>query len=115
MITPNFTPPPDADSQAISEGNQYSSKQTLDLKRDAAIGDHRRSQGLKSHAYRGTVLILWVIMIAIALAVAVLAWHVLTAEGCRYLKPEEVGELKQVLVALLVSGLLADNARRLLN
>lgn len=109
-----FTPPPkDTDDKAESESAYLG--QNRDLDREAAVADHNRSQGIKRHVYWGTVAIIWAVMLAALGGVVALSWHMLAPGGCRWLSEPELGNLRTLLGVFLVSGLLADNARRLLS
>lgn len=103
----------DADAGASNESALLEQGRNLD--REAAVADHSRSQGLKSAAYHGTVLILWAMMLAILAGIVALAWHTLAPSEYRWLSAAELQDLKTLLGVFLVSGLLADNARRLLS
>lgn len=82
---------------------------------DAEGHDHRRSESVKSWAARGivgTVLALSVVTISSVLTVA---FHALLPARFHYLDPQQLETLKTFLAVMLVSSLLSDYARRLID
>jgi len=82
---------------------------------DSEGREHRRSESVKSWAARGivgTVLALSVVTISSVLTVA---FHALLPARFHYLDPQQLETLKTFLAVMLVSSLLSDYARRLID
>lgn len=107
-----FPAPPDAasDDKALKESVQF--QEGLD--NDAARREHSRSQGVKNIAYCGLVACISIFAFATAWGIAALAWHTLMPEDWSYLSEKQLSQIKGFLGVVLVSGLLADYARKLL-
>ena len=98
------------DDKAVAESNQFQKG----LDQDAASKEHTRSQKLKNCMYFGLAVCLVLFLLSTGIAIAAVAFDALSPEEFHYLSRDQVSTLKSFLGVVLVSGLMADYARKLL-
>lgn len=84
------------------------------LKKEAAKKDHERSQRTKTAASMGITVCIFFFCLAVAWSIGVLSFHYLFPEEWRYLSTDQISKIQGFLGVALLSGLLADYAKKLM-
>lgn len=101
------------DSLALEEEKRL--KKDRDLEKEEAEQDFDLKQSAKT-VLVGTIILL-IFILGLALAAGIIVWvaHILIPQDYRWLLPEEIDRLQQLMTSALLGMLVSAYGRRLLN
>lgn len=83
-----------------------------DLKKEADERDHERGQRFKEHFEKLSIFAMYVLFAMLFVFGVIWAWHMVAPPYLRWLTPDEITVVQDVLTGGLVAGLIADHFKR---
>lgn len=98
---------------AIKEAALFGQGSSQDeFEKEAARGEHRRSEEFRNNFEKIAILFLWIISILLFLIIATWAWHLLAPIKCHWLDEDQLSKLQALLAGGVLTGVAVGHIRK---